>query len=91
MAYTITDMMRSVVEQGTATKAKSLGLTIAGKTGTSNDARDTWFVGMTADVVVGVWAGNDDNSPILIHSPSSTIVAKFNSLGSMDLDKIMSF
>jgi penicillin-binding protein 1A len=67
VAYTITDMMRSVVEQGTATKAKSLGLTIAGKTGTSNDARDTWFVGMTADVVVGVWVGNDDNSPLGSH------------------------
>ncbi|MBK9030209.1 MAG: PBP1A family penicillin-binding protein [Myxococcales bacterium] len=64
VAYVITDMMRAVVEQGTATKAKSLGLTIAGKTGTSNDARDTWFVGMTADVVIGVWVGNDDNSPL---------------------------
>ena len=64
VAYTITDMMRSVVEQGTATKARSLGLTIAGKTGTSNDSRDTWFVGMTADVVIGVWVGNDDNSPM---------------------------
>jgi penicillin-binding protein 1A len=60
----ITDMMRSVVEQGTATKAKSLGVTIAGKTGTSNDARDTWFVGMTPNVVIGVWVGNDDNSPM---------------------------
>ena len=59
VAYVITDMMRSVVEQGTATKAKSLKLTLAGKTGTSNDARDTWFVGMTADVVVGVWIGYD--------------------------------
>jgi penicillin-binding protein 1A len=57
VAYVITDMMRSVVEQGTATKAKALKLTIAGKTGTSNDVRDTWFVGMTADVVIGVWVG----------------------------------
>lgn len=64
VAYVITDMMRSVVEQGTATKAKSLGLTIAGKTGTSNDARDTWFVGMTPDYVIGVWVGNDDNTPM---------------------------
>jgi penicillin-binding protein 1A len=59
VAYVITDMMRSVVEQGTATKAKSLKLTIAGKTGTSNDVRDTWFVGMTPDVVIGVWVGYD--------------------------------
>jgi penicillin-binding protein 1A len=64
VAYVITDMMRSVVEQGTATKAKSLKLTIAGKTGTSNDSKDTWFVGMTPDVVVGVWVGYDDNTPL---------------------------
>lgn len=64
VAYVVTDMMRSVVEQGTATKAKSLKLTIAGKTGTSNDSKDTWFVGMTADVVVGVWIGYDDNTPL---------------------------
>ena len=64
VAYVVTDMMRSVVEQGTATKAKSLKLTLAGKTGTSNDARDTWFVGMTPDVVVGVWIGYDAPLPM---------------------------
>jgi penicillin-binding protein 1A len=64
VAYVITDMMRSVVEQGTATKAKSLKLTISGKTGTSNDVKDTWFVGMTPDVVIGVWVGYDDNTPL---------------------------
>lgn len=64
VAYVITDMMRSVVEQGTAAKAKSLGLTIAGKTGTSNDARDTWFVGMTPEVVIAVWVGKDDSTPM---------------------------
>ena len=64
VAYVITDMMRSVVEQGTATKAKSLKLTIAGKTGTSNDVRDTWFVGMTPDVVIGVWVGYDAPTPM---------------------------
>ena len=64
VAYVITDMMRSVVEQGTAAKARSLGVTIAGKTGTSNDARDTWFIGMTPEVVIGVWVGNDDSTPM---------------------------
>ncbi len=64
VAYVITDMMRSVIEQGTAAKAKSLGLTIAGKTGTSNDSRDTWFVGMTPEIVIGVWVGNDDSTPL---------------------------
>lgn len=64
VAYVVLDMMRSVVEDGTATKAKALKLTIAGKTGTSNDSRDAWFVGMTPDVVVGVWIGHDDNRPL---------------------------
>ncbi len=64
VAYVVTDMMRSVVEEGTATKAKALKLTLAGKTGTSNDSKDTWFVGMTPDVVVGVWVGYDDNTPL---------------------------
>ena len=60
VAYIVSDMMRSVVEEGTATKARSLGH-VAGKTGTSNDARDAWFVGTTGDLVIGVWIGFDDN------------------------------
>ncbi len=64
VAYVITDMMRSVVEQGTATKARALKLTIAGKTGTSNDVKDTWFIGMTPDVVIGVWVGYDAPLPM---------------------------
>lgn len=55
VAYVITDMMRSVVEEGTGHAAKSLGLVVAGKTGTSNDARDVWFVGTTPDYVIAVW------------------------------------
>ena len=53
-------MMRSVVTEGTATAAKVLGPYVAGKTGTSNDARDTWFIGLTADYAIGVWIGYDD-------------------------------
>jgi penicillin-binding protein 1A len=60
VAYVVTDMMRSVVTEGTAGAAKALKLDVAGKTGTSNDARDAWFVGMTSEVVVGVWVGFDD-------------------------------
>jgi penicillin-binding protein 1A len=60
VAYVVTDMMRSVVSEGTAGPASALKLDVAGKTGTSNDARDAWFVGMTAEVVVGVWIGFDD-------------------------------
>jgi penicillin-binding protein 1A len=64
IAYVVTDMMQSVVQEGTGPLAKKVGVPIAGKTGTSNDARDTWFVGMTPDYVIGVWVGNDDNTPL---------------------------
>ena len=57
-------MMRSVVDEGTAQLARKLGLTIAGKTGTSNDARDAWFIGLTPDYAIGVWIGYDDNRPL---------------------------
>lgn len=60
VAYVMLDMMRSVVSEGTATAAKVLGNHVVGKTGTSNDARDTWFVGLTADYAIGVWIGYDD-------------------------------
>ena len=62
IAYVITDTMRSVVTEGTAAAiGAKLKAPIAGKTGTSNDARDTWFIGMTPDYVIGVWIGYDDN------------------------------
>ena len=64
VAYVVTDMMRSVVEEGTGRRARSLNLDIAGKTGTSNDARDTWFIGMTPGLVIGVWVGFDDFMPV---------------------------
>jgi penicillin-binding protein 1A len=64
VAAVIVDMMRSVVEEGTARKARKLRLNIAGKTGTTNESRDTWFIGMTPDLVVGVWVGFDDFSPL---------------------------
>lgn len=60
VAYVVTDMMRSVVTEGTGAAIAALKMDVAGKTGTSNDARDAWFVGMTSDVAVGVWVGFDD-------------------------------
>jgi penicillin-binding protein 1A len=63
-AYVVVNMMESVVQAGTGQLAKKLGIPIAGKTGTSSDARDTWFMGMTPDYVIAVWIGNDDNSPM---------------------------
>ena len=60
-AYVLTDMMRSVVETGTARRAKELGRPCAGKTGTTNESRDAWFIGFTPDLLVGVWVGFDDD------------------------------
>src|SRR5450432_233371 len=56
-------MMQETLLSGTARKAEIPGWMAAGKTGTSQDFRDAWFVGYTANLVTGVWLGNDDNSP----------------------------
>ncbi|MGY3405292.1 penicillin-binding protein 1A [Bradyrhizobium sp. GM5.1] len=56
-------MMRETLISGTAKKAEIPGWPAAGKTGTSQDYRDAWFIGYTANLVTGVWLGNDDNSP----------------------------
>lgn len=59
----ITDMLENVIKTGTGKKA-SLPCFTAGKTGTSQDYRDAWFVGWTPTYVAAVWVGNDDNSPM---------------------------
>ncbi len=64
VAYVVTSMLQSVVQEGTASKAAALKIPIAGKTGTSNEGKDTWFVGFTPDYVIGVWIGNDDSTPM---------------------------
>ncbi|WP_024509457.1 PBP1A family penicillin-binding protein [Bradyrhizobium sp. ARR65] len=56
-------MMEQTLISGTARKAEIPGWQAAGKTGTSQDFRDAWFIGYTAHLVTGVWLGNDDNSP----------------------------
>jgi len=56
-------MMQETLISGTARKAEIPGWVAAGKTGTSQDFRDAWFIGYTANLVTGVWLGNDDNSP----------------------------
>jgi len=56
-------MMRAVVTDGTARRAQFGDFEIAGKTGTSQDYRDAWFIGYTSQLITGVWVGNDDNSP----------------------------
>src|SRR5262245_9060882 len=56
-------MMRETLRIGTAQRAQLAGWPAAGKTGTSQDFRDAWFVGYTAHLITGVWIGNDDSSP----------------------------
>ncbi len=63
-AYQITSMMEGVVQRGTATVVKSLGRPIAGKTGTTNDEKDAWFVGFTPELTVGVFLGFDHPTPM---------------------------
>src|SRR5437773_3469707 len=58
-AYQITSMMEGVVQAGTATVVKEVGKPIAGKTGTTNDEKDAWFIGFSPDVVVGIYMGYD--------------------------------
>jgi membrane peptidoglycan carboxypeptidase len=60
------DLLRAVVTDGTGARRPSTGLDIVGKTGTSQESRDAWFIGFAQGqgVVIGVWVGNDDNSPM---------------------------
>ncbi len=60
---TLVDMMTSVISYGTGRRAL-LDRPVAGKTGTSSDYHDAWFLGFTADYVTGVWLGNDNNAPM---------------------------
>ena len=60
-AATMTAIMKTVITNGTG-RAANIGKPAAGKTGTTDDSRDAYFIGFTPDVVTGVWVGNDDNS-----------------------------
>ncbi|WP_226689690.1 transglycosylase domain-containing protein [Ruegeria arenilitoris] len=63
-AKQLTWMMQRVVSEGTGARAQLPGWQVAGKTGTTQAARDAWFIGFTADYVAGVWMGYDDNTPL---------------------------
>jgi len=63
-AYRLTSMMRGVVERGTAKKVAMKGVQIAGKTGTTNEAKDVWFVGFTRNIVAGCYIGHDTPKPL---------------------------
>jgi penicillin-binding protein 1A len=63
-AYQITSMMEGVVQGGTATVVREVGKPIAGKTGTTNEAKDAWFIGFSPDIVVGIYLGYDKPRPL---------------------------
>jgi penicillin-binding protein 1A len=63
-AFVMTSLLRGVVERGTAVKALALDWPIAGKTGTTDDFSDAWFIGFDPDVTVGVWVGYDVKKPL---------------------------
>lgn len=62
-AYQVTSILEGVVQRGTGTAVREVGKPVAGKTGTTNDGRDAWFVGYTPGLVVLVWVGFDDGTP----------------------------
>lgn len=63
-AYQVTSMLAGVVERGTGRRIREIGKPLAGKTGTTNDSRDTWFVGFAPDLAVGVFVGFDTPIPL---------------------------
>jgi len=77
VAYVTVDMMRSVVTSGTGVGASKLGIPVAGKTGTSNDAKDVWFIGLTPDYAIGIWIGHDEPKSMGRETGGGTAVPVF--------------
>ena len=88
-AYIMTNLLQAVIQEGTGWRVKALKRPAAGKTGTTNDLRDAWFMGYTPALVTGVWVGYDDRrsmgkgetgsraaSPIWLHFMSSVLEGK---------------
>ncbi|MCB2228040.1 MAG: PBP1A family penicillin-binding protein [Desulfarculaceae bacterium] len=63
-AYLTTHLLQGVIEEGTGRQMLSLKRPLAGKTGTTNDLRDAWFMGFSPQLICGVWVGQDDNQPL---------------------------
>ncbi len=75
VTYLVTNMMRSVINEGTGASARAAGFTLdaAGKTGTTNDLRDAWFVGFTPELLTVVWVGLDDNQVLGLTGAQSAL------------------
>jgi penicillin-binding protein 1A len=63
-AFVMTNLLRGVVQRGTATRAAALNWPVGGKTGTTDDYTDAWFIGFDPDITIGVWVGLDQKKPI---------------------------
>jgi penicillin-binding protein 1A len=74
-AYQITSIMEGVIERGTGASIKAVGKHLAGKTGTTNDAKDLWFVGFSPDLTVGVYIGYDRPRSLGDHAQAATYAA----------------
>jgi len=74
-AYLMVRLLKGVVEGGTGTRVRALGKPAAGKTGTTNDETDTWFIGFVPDLVAGVWVGFDELRKIGYRAAGGTIAA----------------
>ncbi|MDR3156172.1 MAG: PBP1A family penicillin-binding protein [Holosporaceae bacterium] len=73
--YQITSLLEGVMTRGSGAMARSLNITVAGKTGTSNDSRDVWFIGYTPDIALGVFIGFDDHSRSLGRKATGSSIA----------------
>jgi penicillin-binding protein 1B len=73
--YLVTNMMRSVLNEGTGAAARAAGFSLdaAGKSGTTNDLRDAWFVGFTPQLLTVVWVGFDDNQPLSLSGSQAAL------------------
>ena len=87
-AFQMTSILEGVVQRGTAKKLKDLNLNIAGKTGTTNKNTDTWFIGFTSNVLVGVYVGSDNPTPLgKYETGSKTALPIFKSFISDSVNK----
>jgi penicillin-binding protein 1A len=64
IAYVMTNLLQGVIQRGTGRRVRALGRPAAGKTGTTNDFRDAWFIGYTPEIIAGVWVGIDDRTTL---------------------------
>jgi penicillin-binding protein 1A len=72
-AYQMTSILEGVVQRGTAARLKALNIPLAGKTGTTNDAKDAWFIGFTPDLVCAIFVGFDDPKPLGSHETGASV------------------